>query len=143
MTEARDFHYQLIQLPRVRGVSRTAAESEMGRFVIIVNGFQPLTIITKRSVLDVAAVLDPPLRVPATLSQTSAHEKWKLIQKQPSRVVLRKSCSENMQEIYRRTSRNLQQISFIEITRWHGCCPVNLLHIFRTLFLWTSLGGCF
>ena len=30
-------------------------------FVIIVNGFQQLTIITKRSILDVAAVLDPPL----------------------------------------------------------------------------------
>ena len=31
------------------------------RFVIIVNGFEPLTIITKRSILDVVAVLDPPL----------------------------------------------------------------------------------
>ena len=31
------------------------------RFVIIVNDFEPLTIITKRSILDVAAVLDPPL----------------------------------------------------------------------------------
>ena len=30
-------------------------------FVIIVNGFQPLTIITKSSILDVAAVLNPPL----------------------------------------------------------------------------------
>ena len=29
--------------------------------MIIVNGFQPLTIITKCSILDVAAVLDPPL----------------------------------------------------------------------------------
>ena len=29
--------------------------------MIIVNDFQPLTIITKRSILDVAAVLDPPL----------------------------------------------------------------------------------
>ena len=29
--------------------------------MIIVNGFQPLTIITKSSTLDVAAVLDPPL----------------------------------------------------------------------------------
>ena len=29
------------------------------RFEIIVNGFQSLTIITKRSILDVAAVLDP------------------------------------------------------------------------------------
>ena len=33
----------------------------MERFVIIVNGFQSLTIITKRSILDVATVLDPPL----------------------------------------------------------------------------------
>ena len=33
----------------------------MLRFVIIVNGFQPLTIITKCSILDVAAALDPPL----------------------------------------------------------------------------------
>ena len=40
----------------------TAATSKMERFVIIVNGFQPLTIITKRSILDVAAVLDPPLK---------------------------------------------------------------------------------
>ena len=44
-----------------RGGSRAAATSKMERFVIIVNGFQPLTIITKRSVLDAAAVLDPPL----------------------------------------------------------------------------------
>ena len=33
----------------------------MERFVIIVNGFQPLTIMSKRSILDVGAVLDPPL----------------------------------------------------------------------------------
>ena len=33
----------------------------MERFVIIVNDSLPLTIITKRSMLDVAAVLDPPL----------------------------------------------------------------------------------
>ena len=33
----------------------------MERCVIIVNGFQPLTIITKRSTFDVAAVLNPPL----------------------------------------------------------------------------------
>ena len=32
----------------------------MRHFVITVNGFQPLTIITKSSNLDVAAVLDPP-----------------------------------------------------------------------------------
>ena len=31
----------------------------MEHFVIIVNGWKPLTIITKRSILDVAAALDP------------------------------------------------------------------------------------
>ena len=41
--------------------SRTAATSKLERFVITANGFQLLTIITKRSILDVAAVLDPPL----------------------------------------------------------------------------------
>ena len=45
----------------IRGRSRAAVISKMERFVIIVNGFQPLTMITKRSILDVAAVLDPPL----------------------------------------------------------------------------------
>ena len=52
-----------------RGGSRVAATSKMERFVIIVNGFQPLTIITKRSILDVAAALDPPL---ATVSSVEA-----------------------------------------------------------------------
>ena len=33
----------------------------MERFVIIVNSFQSLTIIIKRSILDVAAAVDPPL----------------------------------------------------------------------------------
>ena len=47
--------------PKGRGGSRTAATSKMERFVIIVNGFQPLTIITKPSILDAAAVLDRPL----------------------------------------------------------------------------------
>ena len=43
-----------------KGGSRSAATSKMERFVIIVNGWKPLTIITNRSILDVAAVLDPP-----------------------------------------------------------------------------------
>ena len=52
----------LLQLVGVfRGGSRAAATSNMERFVIIVNGFQPLTIITKHFILDVAAALDPPL----------------------------------------------------------------------------------
>ena len=40
---------------------RTAATSKIELFVIIVNGFQPLTIIIKCLILDVAVVLDPPL----------------------------------------------------------------------------------
>ena len=47
----------------IRGRFRAAATSKMERFVIIVNGFQPLTVITKRSILDVAAVLGPPLGI--------------------------------------------------------------------------------
>ena len=30
--------------------------------------------------------------------------------------------------------------SFIEILLWHGCSPVNLLHIFRTLFTKNTSG---
>ena len=45
----------------LRGGSRAAATSKMDCFVIIVNGFQPLTIITKPSSLDVEAALDPSL----------------------------------------------------------------------------------
>ena len=50
------------------------------------------------------------------------------IQKQPSRRVLKKRCSENM-----RYAANFQENTY-EITLWHGCNPVNLLHIFRTSF---------
>ena len=45
----------------IRGGFRAAATSKMERFVIIVNDWEPLTIIAKRSIMDVAAVLDPPL----------------------------------------------------------------------------------
>ena len=45
----------------IRGGSRAAATSKMECFVIIVNGFKPLTIITKHFILDAAAALDPPL----------------------------------------------------------------------------------
>ena len=53
------------------GGSRAAATSKMERFVIIVSGLQLLTIITKRSILDLATALDPPLNtvevIPARL----------------------------------------------------------------------------
>ena len=40
----------------------------MERFVIIVNSWKPLTIITKSSILDAAAVLDPPLKLTGQLN---------------------------------------------------------------------------
>ena len=46
----------------------------MERFVIIVNGWKPLSIITKRSILDIAAALDPPLWS-AKSRQTTDQEK--------------------------------------------------------------------
>ena len=51
-----------------RGRSSTAAISKVELSVIIVNGWKPLTIITKSSTLNVAAVLDPPLH-PVSLCQ--------------------------------------------------------------------------
>ena len=56
-------------------------------------------------------------------------------QKQPSRGVLIKRFSANMQKIYRRTP--MPKCGFnkvIEITFRHECSPVNLLYIFRTSF---------
>ena len=47
---------------QTRGKCRPAATSKMERFVIIVKGWKPLTIIIKRSILDVGAALDPPLQ---------------------------------------------------------------------------------
>ena len=43
--------------------SRTAATSKVEIFVMIDNGWKPLTIITKSSTLDVPAVVDPPLDI--------------------------------------------------------------------------------
>ena len=50
-----------VLIVKIRSGSRAAATSKMERFVITVNGFQPLTLITKHSILDVTAALDPPL----------------------------------------------------------------------------------
>ena len=41
--------------------SKTAATWKMERFVMIVYCWKPLTINTKRSILDVVGVLDPPV----------------------------------------------------------------------------------
>ena len=58
-------------------------------------------------------------------------------QKQPSIGVLRKRCSENMQQIYR---RSLMPKLHVEIAFRHRCSPINLLHIFR-IFLSKNTSG--
>ena len=59
--------------------------------------------------------------------------------KRPSIGVLRKRCSENMQQIYRRTPKLF--FNFIDNTLRHGCSPLKLLHIFRTTFYKNAYGG--
>ena len=59
-----------------RDRSSAAAISKMERSVIIVNGWKPLTIITKRSNLDVEAALDPPLLMNKTLKGTSKNNSY-------------------------------------------------------------------
>ena len=61
---------------------------------------------------------------------------WSNLQKQPSRGILSKSFSENMQKFtgeHPYTHAKVQS-NFIEIALLHGCSPVNLLHIFTTTF---------
>ena len=57
----------------LRGGSRAAAASKMEYFVIIVNGFQPLTIIKKHSILDDAAALDQSLALQVTLDSLNKY----------------------------------------------------------------------
>ena len=56
-SQKKDLYYNAM----TRGGCRASETSKMECFVITVNGLKPLTIITKRSILDVAAVLDPRL----------------------------------------------------------------------------------
>ena len=65
------------------------------------------------------------------------------VQKQSSKGRLKKRYSENIQQVYRKTS--MPKCDFNKVTFqlalqlhwnriWHGCSPVNLQHIFRTPF---------
>ena len=59
-------------------------------------------------------------------------------QKQPSRGFLKKVLKIRSKFAGEYPCRNAisvkLQSNFIEITLWHGCSPINLLHIFRTPF---------
>ena len=95
-----------------------------------------------------------------TLCMTLVQSYWSNMEdvnlrKQSSRGVLWKKFSENMHQIYRKTpmatcdfGKIAKQLN-IEITLWHKCSSVNLMHIFRTHFhsnsyegLLLNLGSC-
>ena len=62
----------------------------MKHFVIIVNGFQPLTNITKSSILDIATVLDPPLERVISFSLAIISESNVALKKYAWRAVTQK-----------------------------------------------------
>ena len=73
------------------------------------------------------------------MSEIYACQKCMYVQKQPSRCVLRKRCSEICSKFtgeypFRSVVSIKLLCSFIEITLRHGCSPASLLHIFRTPF---------
>ena len=64
---------------------------------------------------------------------------FSIFQKQRSRGILSKRCSENMQQIYRRTPMpkcdfNKVALQFIEIALWHGCSPAYFAAYFQNNF---------
>ena len=74
--------------------------------------------------------------------------KLHFLKKQPSRGVLSKSVLKIYSKfIGEHPCRSVISIkllwNFIEIALWHGCSPVNMLHIFRTHFPKTPLDGYF
>ena len=106
--------------------------------MIIVNGLQPLIIITKSSTLDVTPVLDPPLRSAfRILSIRSSH------QKQPAEVFYEKRCSwkiRKMQEknlclrpvtLSKKTLAEVFPCEFCEISK----------STFLTEYFWTTASG--
>ena len=80
--------------------------------MIIVNGWKPLTIITKSSILDVAAVLDPPLGL-----------RSKFLVGQLSRGVLNSSCYKNFAKKTERQSTSLLKICMVSVkSPFYGHC---------------------
>ena len=67
-TKGQDWLYHSFVF--TRGGFRTAATSKMELFVVMVNGFQLLTIIRKCSILNVAGVLNPPLFTEALVCES-------------------------------------------------------------------------
>ena len=69
---------------------------------------------------------------------------WGSFRSQHARGVLRKRCSENMQQVYSSApiKYDFNKVA-VQIAPRHGCTTVNLLHIFGTALYITHLEGCF
>ena len=61
----------------------------------------------------------------------------------PVKTILKKCCTFTGECPWRNLISIKLLCSFKEITLPYGCFLVNLLHFFRTPFLWTPLDGCF
>ena len=77
---------------------------------------------------------------------TAAQQKE--VDKQPSRGVLKKRYSENMQQIYRRTRMSKCDFNKVKQLYWNHTSAWRFSSKFagyfqNTLCLWTPLGGCF
>ena len=92
-----------------RGGSRTAATSKLELFAIIVNDFQPLSIITESSTLDVAAVLDPPL---IFLEKFMYHNIMPKLLKLEKPIKCKKACN---------TIKEYQKKLLLRTTQWKEC----------------------
>ena len=78
------------------------------------------------------------------MSRISVPLSWDKIngsQKQPSIEVLKISNKFTGEHQSRSVISVKLQVNFIEITLRHGCCYVNLLHIFKTAFPKNTSGG--
>ena len=86
----------------------------------------------------IKSVFPVPKKFPKFPTSAFLSLSYSIFQKQPSRVVRIKRCSENMQQIYRRApmpkcdfNKVAKQLYWNRTSLW-VFFPVNLLHIFRT-----------
>ena len=103
---------------------RLLQHPKMERFVIIVNGWKPSTIITKRSILHAAAALDQPRKCAGKIlsPKLCGFRKWYLTQT-PAGIYLLKVNHKNISPRYKKCSR---------YEKWcrSGVFIVNFEHIF-------------
>ena len=112
--------------------------SMMEFFAKIVTGQNSLTVFAKSSIIDLrrfntSRICFSYRTVSSTMYRSSYPEV--LVRK-----VILKICSKFTGEHPCRSAISIKLLcNFIEITLWHGCSPVNLLHIFRTPFYKNTL----